>query len=380
MTLHEILPLLRGVKRSSGGWRARCPAHDDHRASLSVGTGADGGVLLHCHAGCSFGAIRAALGPAASNGQSHAPLRARTPQGAQGAQRRIVATYDYRDAHGALLYQAVRYEPKGFAQRRPDGNGGWLWNLEGVRRVPYRLPELLAANTDAVVFVAEGEKDVERLRAEGRIATCNGGGAGKWRAEYNEPLRGRPVVVLPDHDAAGRRHAAQVAASLHGTAQSVRVVELPGLADKGDVSDWLEAGGTLAELSALVKAASEWTPAAQPATPEAPEKRAKSSPATQLVTLAQEAELWHAEDGEPYATVSVGGHAENWPLRSRGFKDWLARKFYLATRRAASAQAVHDALGVLSGKARFEGPEQAVYLRLEPVMHFARGDRQTAST
>src|SRR4051794_22411455 len=101
---------------------------------------------------------------------------------------RIVATYDYRDERGQLLYQAVRYEPgldgepKTFRQRRPDGKGGWVNNLRGARRVLYRLPELLAAPPEQLVFVVEGEKDVENLRAVECVATTNAMGAGKWRA------------------------------------------------------------------------------------------------------------------------------------------------------------------------------------------------------
>ncbi len=105
---------------------------------------------------------------------------------ASDGQRRIVATYDYRNEAGALLYQAVRYRPKGFTQRQPDGSGGWIWNIKDVRLVLYRLPELRAADSAAPVYLPEGEKDVENLRTLGFVATCNAMGAGKWRAVYNE--------------------------------------------------------------------------------------------------------------------------------------------------------------------------------------------------
>lgn len=177
---------------------------------------------------------------------------------------RIVATYDYRDEAGDVVFQAVRFEPKGFRQRRPDGKGGWTWSVKGVRLVPYRLPELLAEPTRPVV-VAEGEKDCESLARVGVLATCNAGGAGKWTAGHSAFLRGRRVVVLPDNDDAGRKHAQQVAQSLQGIAESVRIVELAGLPDKGDVSDWIAAGGTKEELNRLAEAAPLWTPgAAQP--------------------------------------------------------------------------------------------------------------------
>ncbi len=111
-----------------------------------------------------------------------------------------------------------------------------------MRRVLYRLPELLAAKRKKFVFDVEGEKDADRLAELGLVATCNAGGAGTWKEEYNEHLQGRPVVILPDDDAPGRDHAQRVARALHGIAKSVRVVDLPDLPDKGDTSDWLDAG------------------------------------------------------------------------------------------------------------------------------------------
>ena len=116
----------------------------------------------------------------------------------------------------------------------------------------FRLPELMAADSAATIYLVEGEKDTERLRAAGKIATGNVGGAGKWRDAYSEYLRGRPVAILPDADNPGREHAAKVAASLLPNAKSIKIVELPGLLDKGDVSDWLDAGHSIAELDALV--------------------------------------------------------------------------------------------------------------------------------
>jgi putative DNA primase/helicase len=175
---------------------------------------------------------------------------------------RIAATYDYRVKDSALLYQTVRLRnPKDFFQRRPDGGGGWINNLKGVRRVPYRLPDVLASG-DAVVIIVEGEKDADRLAALGLVATTNVGGASKWRDEYSEHLRGRRVAILPDNDDAGRAHSEQVARSLHGVAGEVCILDLPGLPEKGDVSDWLDAGGTVVELQRLAKDAPGWTASA----------------------------------------------------------------------------------------------------------------------
>ncbi len=180
-----------------------------------------------------------------------------------GGGGKIVKTYDYRDESGTLLFQACRMEPKDFRQRRPKPGGGWDWSVKGIRTIPYRLPELVA-EPERPVVVAEGEKDCDALAHIDVLATCNAGGAGKWNSEHAKHLAGRRVVILPDNDEPGRNHAAMVAASLYGLAESVRIVELPGLSDKGDVSDWLAAGGTKEKLVALIKAAPDWQPTAEP--------------------------------------------------------------------------------------------------------------------
>ncbi|MCX6376250.1 MAG: phage/plasmid primase, P4 family, partial [Armatimonadetes bacterium] len=141
----------------------------------------------------------------------------------------------------------------------PDGAGGWVWNLQGVEPTLYRLPQVIEAVCKGeVVFVVEGERDVHSLESIGLTATTNAMGAGKWRDSYSETLRGAKVAILPDADPAGRKHGEQVARSLHGKASSVKVIELPGLAEKQDVSDWLRAGHTREELLALVADTQEW--------------------------------------------------------------------------------------------------------------------------
>ena len=190
-------------------------------------------------------------------GTQHSPA----PIVAAPAPRRTIdRTWDYTDEAGNRLFQVVKYKPKGFSQRQSDGDGGWLPNMTGARLVPYRLPDIINANTDRVIFVGEGEKDADVLAALDLIATCNPMGDGKWRDEYSVYLIDRRVVILPDNDDAGRKHAEQVAASLHGIAASVRVLALPGLPEKGDVSDWLANGGTRKELRRLVDATPEWAP------------------------------------------------------------------------------------------------------------------------
>jgi hypothetical protein len=175
------------------------------------------------------------------------------------AQPRIVAEYDYRDESGSLLYQVVRFEPKDFRQRRPKEGGGWKWTTKECRKVLYRLPELIATPATEIVCIVEGEKDADNLAALGFAATCNVGGAGKWRLEHGEPLRGRFVAILADNDVAGSDHAEHVADAILDIAARVKVIDLPGLPDKGDVSDWIAAGGTREELLELIQHAPDWT-------------------------------------------------------------------------------------------------------------------------
>jgi len=172
------------------------------------------------------------------------------------ARTRIVASYRYESGDGELLYEVCRYEPKGFRQRRPDSTqrGGWNWSVKGVTQVPYRLPQMLA-DSSAPVFIVEGEKDADSLAALGLIATCNAGGANKWPDDLIPHFRGRHVRILPDNDQAGRDHAALVSHKLAGIAADVRIVTLPNLPEKGDVSDWLASGHDAAELLALAKEA-----------------------------------------------------------------------------------------------------------------------------
>jgi hypothetical protein len=178
----------------------------------------------------------------------------------------IVETYDYMDESSALLFQVVRVAPKGFRQRRPNGKGGWSWSLGKTRRVLYRLPEVRdAVASGRLVLVVEGEKDTDKLRRLGFTATCNVGGANKWRTEYTESLRDVDVVIIGDNDDAGRAHVAHVASSLHGVARRVRALNLPQAwpecPAKGDISDWIEAGGTAEALNALIGGLPEWSPA-----------------------------------------------------------------------------------------------------------------------
>jgi len=232
------------------------PGHSpkDRSLSIKLDASASGGFLVYSFAGddpmrCKD-YVREKLGLE--------PWTGSTKGACSG--KEIAWTYNYTDETGNLLSQVVRFEPKDFRQRRPDGKDGWHWNMKGVRRVPYRLPELLeAVALKHLIFIAEGEKAVDALVELGVNATCSPGGVGKWRDGYSACLADADVVILPDNDEPGERHCEAVARSLAGIAARVRVLRLPDLPTKGDAYDWVHAGGTAEQLRQLVeKAAVPW--------------------------------------------------------------------------------------------------------------------------
>lgn len=231
------------ITRSTGrALYAKCPAHDDSNSSLTLRLGDNGNLWVKCHVGCSFLDIANAIGCERKDFYVKDGTR---------MEDKILATYDYRDEQGKTLYQVVRFAPKQFRQRHAQG-GGWVWGMNGVRRVLYRLPDIEKNKRRGVVIV-EGEKDADRLVSIGLLATTNAMGAGKWQKEYSESLRGRKCIIIPDNDQPGKEHAAAVAESLKDVASFVATIELDGLPEKGDVSDWLDSGHSVDELKQLIQ-------------------------------------------------------------------------------------------------------------------------------
>lgn len=263
MTAQDILSRLEGVKGGDGQWVARCPSHGDAHQSLSVGIGKDGCVLLKCHAGCTTEDIASAMGLKLKDlfVEDRQPDRNRRP----AKKSPVVATYNYLDDAGKLLAQKLRKADKSFSWRRPDGNSGWIYNRQSVPRRLFRAGEL-----GKMVYIVEGEKDAINLHE--KIGGCavsgaDGAGPGKWRAEYTEQLRDRSVIILQDNDDVGRVYAQEVAAALHGTAKSVKLLDLstvwPDIPEHGDISDMIEALGAdeaARQLVELVRATPEWEP------------------------------------------------------------------------------------------------------------------------
>ena len=240
-SLAAIAQQCDGAHKDGDGWRAKCPVHRGQSDTSLHLWEEDGQVRVHCFAGCERKAILDALSVERIR---HEP--------------RYQALYTYHDAHGNLLFQVVRASgpKKAFFQRRPHPTepGKWLNDMKGILPVLYHLPEILKAiPTGVTIYLVEGEKDVETLRMHGLTGTCNPMGAGKWLDQYSQALKDATVILLPDNDAAGRAHADLVTTRLAGYVHSLRRLDLPGLPDAGDVTDWLQAGHTIEELTALTQ-------------------------------------------------------------------------------------------------------------------------------
>ena len=252
-----------GLRKVQGQVRGPCPVHGgkDLNFSLEPETGRS-----YCHSQCGRGfdvfSLEMELSACDFVAAKASVYEIVGRPKDDWQDREIVATYDYRDADGNLIYQVVRKTPgadgrKRFLQRRPEPGGKWKWGLGKVKPLPFRLPEMLAAN---VVGICEGEKDCLNLIRAGWVATCNNGGAGNFHPELVSYFAAKHVAIFPDNDEAGRKHAEAVAGLLASVAASVKVVEMPDLPLKGDVSDFLASGKTGSDLRQLWRDAEEWTP------------------------------------------------------------------------------------------------------------------------
>ena len=243
-------------RRRDDEWMAICPAHADRNPSLHV-TRTPARWLLKCHAGCETEDVLAAIGldwgdlfPARVNGRGEE-----------------VTAYSYTDEHGEPLFEVVRLWPKGFYQRRPNGEKPPPGQkpMDGVRRVLYRLPKVIdAIKAGMTIWIAAGEKDVHALERAGVVATCNpmGEGEGKWLRHYSETLRGAEVVIVVDRDEEGRAHGGRVVEALDGVAASVELVE-PVVGK--DAADHLAACKTIDEFVPVDREAKR-DPALEPGT------------------------------------------------------------------------------------------------------------------
>lgn len=245
MTEFELaLSKLQKVKKIGNEYLAQCPCHKDKVQSLSIKEGNNGKALLYCHAGCDYSKLIDVLG-----------LRKEI----DNTEPQVVATYDYTNASGELLYQVVRYSPKAFKQRRPVKDG-WEWDLKGIESTFYRLPEVLeAVENETLIFSVEGEKDVETLRKHGQVATTINGGSNKtWTPQMIELLYNANVTIIPDNDKSGKDYATRCAVSLYGWCKSLKIVPLP-VEPKEDVTDYLRSN-PIKTLLGLVNETPQYVP------------------------------------------------------------------------------------------------------------------------
>jgi hypothetical protein len=239
--------------------RANCPAHRDGKPSLCVTREVDR-VLLKCFAGCKTQDVVSALG-----------LRMRCLFGNGGEWQTFalpVAHYSYRDADGRLLAQKVRFEPKAFKWRVPDSTSsdGWSWGLRGGQVGLYFGTGLISRQS--LLVLVEGEKAVDRLTRLGLPAACPPAGASSWPERLTTELLATDVselAIIADADPEGDKHALRVAAAVAQASPStcIRIVRLENLRPKGDVVDWLDAGGTLPQLMRTIQETPAWDPQAE---------------------------------------------------------------------------------------------------------------------
>jgi hypothetical protein len=239
---------LEKVKPTRNGIEALCPAHDDKKASLTASHTPDK-ILFNCQAGCSFDKVVSALGMEET--QFFAQEEKTQP-------KTIESTYRYEDKDGNHVMDVVRFKPKAFLPRRPDGK----YSLEGVTRVPYRLPQMLETIEEGrTILLVEGEKDCDNLAGIGLVATTFPGGAGKWRDEYLKWFEDANVACVPDNDHAGRKGMNIIASKITKVAKSVLWLELTDIPEKGDLSDWLNIpDNDKNAFELLVSNAPQWDP------------------------------------------------------------------------------------------------------------------------
>ena len=283
-TFNRIVEQTKATSTGSGGqYSGLCPAHNDRSPSLSL-TLTEDRILIKCHSGCSINEICSGFGIKKSDLFRRCETDTKTNSNARkknnnvqlNAEEKIVfysskhkkrvteiSRYTYQKVDGSDAFFVIRTEPKDFRPMTPDGK----LSLEGVERVPYRLPELLQGIEDSKpIVLLEGEKDADRVAEMGFVATTFVGGTGKWRDEYLEYFRGADIVLVPDNDHPGIKGMQDIAEHLQGTTKSMKVLELPGLGERTDkqgkdFSDWADMDGNdKIRLGAIISELSEWIP------------------------------------------------------------------------------------------------------------------------
>ena len=297
----------------------------------------------------------------------------------------------FRDSEGRTLGFTCRFDkPDGGKEILPltfwedsAGRQRWRWTAFPVSRPLYGLDRLVA-RPNAPVIVTEGEKAADgaaTLFPDHVVVTSPGGCRAAGKADWT-PLKGRHVAVWPDNDEAGANYAEAVSRLCTDSgAASVAIVDVPSdFPPKWDLADALPEGWTVDRLRELLDNARPYEPPGEmaPGRPQtsatehstrsaetaSPKSSGDETQRDVLARLAGEADLFHAPDGTGFADIPVDGHRETWPVRSKGFRRWLIRRFYQATSGAPNAQAMQDALGLIEARAHFDAPEREVSVRI----------------
>jgi len=376
MQLHDFLSRLKGVKGNGNQYNALCPAHADKEPSLSISQ-KDGKILLYCHTGCTTESILGAMGLEMKDLFLEERATLNYSNNSDKPKREIAAIYDYKDLDGNIIHSTIRYNPKSFAQRRPDPDnlGKHIWKdvFTGITPILYNLQAITQAIADKkTIFIVEGEKDCENLAKLGFIATTCPMGAGKWRKEYSDALMGATVYIVADNDEAGDNHAKFVAKSLVGKADAIFMIDvsttmpdtLPKLPQGGDISDYIEAAPTGAKNASVEVLLENAVPYVSDEKEPSQEKSGggtsggKPTTATMLMNLVEDsgALFFHSDVKDLYAAMRVNGHTEIMSIGSRAFELWLIGLYYNAYMQPISNDAIKQVLGACSAKAIYDNP------------------------
>jgi hypothetical protein len=380
MPAYHSLPPLAKIAEALGGEikgldvLAPGPGHSSTDRSMSVRPGKDADIIVHSFAGDDPAICRDYVRKKLNLPE---PTKKDKADGS-GKAWKLIAEHIYRDEKNEP-YLRVRkcLDEKGkkqYPQSYWDG-GQWVKGKPKGPKIPYLLSQLLATPLTTTIYLVEGEKDADSLAKLGFVATTTSeGAAAKWAKGLTPYFKDRHVIILPDSDKPGRKHANKVAKAINGVAASLKVVDLfSERTDGSDVSNYLETDRVGAKFIKLCKDAPYWDPAADDhagdddagdGDDEVDKLTIRLKQADVLIALASAAELFHDLDDVGFARFGVNGHFENWPLRSKGFKRWLVRAYYESERGAPNAEAMNAALGVLEAHAQFDAPEQEVHVRV----------------
>jgi 5S rRNA maturation endonuclease (ribonuclease M5)/energy-coupling factor transporter ATP-binding protein EcfA2 len=364
--LQNFLAKLNKVKKTGANqWKARCPAHDDNVASLSVSLGQNK-INFHCHTNTCIGVeILSAIN------LSWSDIYFDDDNGRKKKESKTVAEYIYTDENGQPLHKTLRTKNKDFYQQSYV-KGKWQSGLKGVKTLLYKLERVIEAiKNGQVVFIVEGEKDVDNLNKLGLTATCNAMGAGKWNKSYTKTLTGARVIIIPDNDRPGKKHAEDIASKLHGKAKSVKILQLPGLAKKEDVSDWINKGNTKEKLKQLRKDCQEWEPDTEGPGAENNNDN-DDNLATKIYNSAMgNAKLFTDERDAAYAAISLNQHYEVWSIGSRRFNLWLQQKGKQCNdNKLPYSEAINQAKKQLEAVAYFQGGDIKLNNRVAKVNNY----------